>query len=365
MKLKFTKIANGLPVSVPFVGPESQERENKFSFDARMGANESVFGPSTRVMNAIKAQAEHVWKYGDPESFDLLQTLSEFYKLPKQSFIVGEGIDGLLGNLVRLFIEPGDKVVSSLGAYPTFKYHVDGFGGNMSLVPYNNNYEDLDALLSTAKKNKAKVLYLSNPDNPMGTFHSKEKIQDFIHNVPEDTVLCLDEAYSDFVDINELAPIDIEKENVIRFRTFSKAYGLAGLRIGYGIGNKKMVEAFNKVRNHFGVNKLGQIAAKVALEDQEHLQAVLKKVEKSKKDIASIFKKFGFNSLASRTNFVPINSGGDEKFATKLMNRLLQEKIFVRMPSVKPLNSFIRITAGTNSHLKVLDDAMTRIIKKL
>ena len=365
MKPKFTKIANDLPVSVPFVGPESQERENKFSFDARMGANESVFGPSKRVINAIKAQAEDVWKYGDPESFDLLQTLSEFYKMPRDSFTVGEGIDGLLGNLVRLFIEPGDKVVSSLGAYPTFKYHVDGFGGNISLVPYNNNYEDLDALLSATKKSKAKIVYLSNPDNPMGTFHSKERIQDFIDNIPDKTILCLDEAYSDFVDVNELAPIDIEKENVIRFRTFSKAYGLAGLRIGYGIGNKKLVEAFNKVRNHFGVNRLGQIAAKVALEDQEYLKVVLKKVDKSKKDIASIFKKFGFNSLVSRTNFVPINSGGDGKFAAKLMNSLIQEKIFVRMPSVKPLNSFIRITAGTNNDLTVLDDAMNRIIKNL
>ena len=314
MKPKFTKIANDLPVSVPFVGPESQERENKFSFDARVGANESVFGPSKRVINAIKAQAENVWKYGDPESFDLLQTLSEFYKMPRDSFTVGEGIDGLLGNLVRLFIEPGDKVVSSLGAYPTFKYHVDGFGGNISLVPYNNNYEDLDALLSATKKSKAKILYLSNPDNPMGTFHSKERIQDFIDNIPDKTILCLDEAYS---------------------------------------------------RNHFGVNRLGQIAAKIALEDQEYLQVVLKKVDKSKKDIASIFKKFGFNSLVSRTNFVPINSGGDGNFAAKLMNSLIQEKIFVRMPSVEPLNSFIRITAGTNNDLTVLDDAMNRIIKNL
>ena len=129
--------------------------------------------------------------------------------------------------------------------------------------------------------------------------------------------------------------------------------------------SNKLVKAFNKVRNHFGVNKLGQIAAKVALEDQEHLKNVLKKVEQSKNDIGKIFKKFGFTSLASRTNFVPINSGGDGNFAAKLMNSLIQEKIFVRMPSVKPLNSFIRITAGTNKDLTVLDDAMNRIIKNL
>ena len=194
MKLSFTKIAYDLPETVPFVGPESQERENSFSFDARLGANESVFGPSKMVMEAIKVKADEVWQYGDPESFDLLQKLSEFYSLPRDNFIIGEGIDGLLGNLVRLFIEPGDEVVSSLGAYPTFKYHIDGFGGKMSLVPYNNYFEDLDALLIAAKKSKAKMLYLSNPDNPMGTFHPKDRMQDFIDKIPDDTILCLDEA---------------------------------------------------------------------------------------------------------------------------------------------------------------------------
>ena len=365
MKLSFTKIAYDLPETVPFVGPESQERENSFSFDARLGANESVFGPSKMVTEAIKVQVDEVWQYGDPESFDLLQKLSEFYMLPRDNFIIGEGIDGLLGNLVRLFIEPGDEVISSLGAYPTFKYHIDGFGGKMSFVPYNNYFEDLDALLIAAKKSKAKILYLSNPDNPMGTFHPKDRMQDFIDKIPDDTILCLDEAYADFVDKNELASIDLEKENVIRFRTFSKAYGLAGLRVGYGIGNKKMVKAFNKVRNHFGVNKLGQIAAKVALGDQDHLKTVLKKVDQSKKDIAAVFQKFGFTSLSSRTNFVPINSGGDGKFAAQLMRSLIQEKIFVRMPSVSPLNSFIRITAGTSDDLTVLDNALNKIIKKI
>ena len=365
MKLKFTKIANDLPETVPFVGPESQERKNSFRFKARLGANESVFGASNMVMNAIKVQTEEVWKYGDPESFDLLQKLSEFYNLPRDNFIVGEGIDGLLGNLVRLFVGPGDEVVSSLGAYPTFKYHVDGFGGKMSLVPYNNFYEDLDALAIAVKKSQAKILYLSNPDNPMGTFHPKDHIQDFINNIPDSTIICLDEAYSDFVDKNELASINVEQENLIRFRTFSKAYGLAGLRVGYGIGSKKLIKAFNKVRNHFGVNKLGQIAAKAALEDQVHLKTVLKKVDQSKKDIAAIFQRFGFTSLPSRTNFVPVNSGGDGKFAAKLMNSLIQEKIFVRMPSVSPLNSFIRITAGNSDDLLVLDDAMNKIIKEI
>ena len=125
-----------------------------------------------------------------------------------------------------------------------------------------------------------------------------------------------------------------------------------------------MVKAFNKVRNHFGVNKLGQIAAKVALEDQDHLSR-FEKVDQSKKDIAAVFQKFGFTSLSSRTNFVPINSGGDGKFAAQLMRSLIQKKIFVRMPSVSPLDSFIRITAGTRDDLTISDNALNKIIKKI
>ena len=199
MSDNLTKIAKDLPASVPSVGPETQERENDYKFLARIGANESVFGPSKKVQDAIKMAASSSWKYGDPENFDLIDALADFYSLKRENFVIGEGMDGLLGYLVRLFVEPGDQVVTSLGAYPTFNYHVVGFGGKISLVPYKNLHEDLSGLIKKAKKVKPKILYFSNPDNPMGTFHSKKDVQNFIDEVPDDTILCLDEAYSDFV----------------------------------------------------------------------------------------------------------------------------------------------------------------------
>ena len=204
MRDNFTKIAKDLPTTVPFVGPETQERENNFKFLARIGANESVFGPSKKVQEAIKNVADLSWQYGDPENFELIDSLADFYSLRRENFIVGEGIDGLLGCLVRLFVEPGDQVVSSLGAYPTFNYHVVGFGGKLSLVPYKNFHEDPYRLIQEAKRVKAKILYFSNPDNPMGTFHSKKDVQKLIDELPDDTLLCLDEAYSDFVNKDQL-----------------------------------------------------------------------------------------------------------------------------------------------------------------
>ncbi len=364
MRDKLTKIAKDLPATVPFVGPETQERENNYKFLARIGANESVFGPSKKVQDAIKIAVTSTWQYGDPENFDLIDALASFYSLKRENFVVGEGIDGLLGYLVRLFVEPGEQVVTSLGAYPTFNYHVVGFGGKLSLVPYKNFHEDLYGLIKEAKKVKAKILYLSNPDNPMGTFHQKRDVQKFIDEVPDDTLLCLDEAYSDFVDQDQLPELDTSRSNVIRFRTFSKAYGLAGLRVGYAIGNSTLISSFNKVRNHFGVNKIGQIAALAALEDQEYLQKTLIAVEESKIRIKSIFSKMGFSSLESHTNFVAINMGKDSNYAKNILTELIKNKIFVRMPGVTPLNSFIRVSAGQEEDLRYLEKAMAEIMRK-
>ncbi len=364
MSDNLTKIAKSLPATIPFVGPETQERENNYKFLARIGANESVFGPSKKVQDAIKIAASSSWQYGDPENYDLTEALAEFYSLKRENFVVGEGIDGLLGYIVRLFVEPGEKVVTSLGAYPTFNYHVVGFGGNLSFVPYKDFHEDLFGLIKEVKKVNAKILYLSNPDNPMGTFHSKKDIQEFIDEVPDNTLLCLDEAYSDFVDQNELADLDTSRQNVIRLRTFSKAYGLAGLRVGYAIGNSTLISSFNKVRNHFGVNKIGQIAALSALEDQEYLLKTLNAVEKSKFKIKSIFGDMGFSSIDSRTNFVAVNIGNDPNKAKKFLSELIENKIFVRMPAVAPLNSFIRVSAGQEGDLRNLEKAVEKIIRK-
>ena len=232
---RYTSLVNDLSSTVPFVGPETQERERKLLFEARLGANENMFGPSPKALSALKKYSNEQWMYGDPTSFELRCALAEKHKISTENIVVGEGIDGLLGYLVRLLISEGDHVVTSDGAYPTFNYHVLGFGGKINFVPYRNDYEDVERLLSVAKKTKASLIYLANPDNPMGTFHTKEIIEDMINDLPDNTILCLDEAYSEFAPKIELPKIDPDHPNVIRMRTFSKGYGMAGARIGYAI----------------------------------------------------------------------------------------------------------------------------------
>ncbi|MEM6389929.1 MAG: aminotransferase class I/II-fold pyridoxal phosphate-dependent enzyme, partial [Pseudomonadota bacterium] len=263
---RLTPLVASLPATVPFVGPETQERALGRGFAARIGANESVFGPSPKALEAIAQAGAEAWMYGDPEAHDLRQALAAHHGVPAEAIMVGEGIDGLLGNLVRLMIAPGDAVVTSDGAYPTFNYHVAGFGGVLHKVPYRDDHEDPDALLGKAKEVGAKLIYLANPDNPMGSWHTASMVEQLIDSLPDKALLILDEAYCDTAPTEAIPDFNIAEPKVIRMRTFSKAYGLAGMRVGYAIGHSELIVGFHRIRNHFGVGRVAQAAALAALQ---------------------------------------------------------------------------------------------------
>ena len=184
----------------------------------------------------MREAVAQVWKYGDSLSFDLTQALAAHHGVAPENIIVGEGIDGLLGTLVRLVVAPGDAVVTSDGAYPTFNFHVAASGGTLHKVPYKNDAEDPEALIARAFTAGARLIYLANPDNPMGSWHAGGIIEAMLDRLPPDALLILDEAYAEFAPADALPRILADDPRVIRMRTFSKAYGLAGARIGYAIG---------------------------------------------------------------------------------------------------------------------------------
>ncbi|MEL7183353.1 MAG: aminotransferase class I/II-fold pyridoxal phosphate-dependent enzyme, partial [Pseudomonadota bacterium] len=192
MTHRLTPLAEGLPEGVPFVGPEAQERARGAPFQARLGANESPFGPSPRAVTAMAEAAAEGWMYGDPDHAALRHALSDHLAVPPQAIMCGEGIDGLLGYLVRLIVGPGDAVVTSLGAYPTFNYHVAGFGGTIHTVPYRDDHEDPLALAAKSRDVGAKLVYLANPDNPMGSVIPAEAVARLVRDLPQDCLLCLE-----------------------------------------------------------------------------------------------------------------------------------------------------------------------------
>ncbi|MEO0665220.1 MAG: pyridoxal phosphate-dependent aminotransferase [Pseudomonadota bacterium] len=355
---RLTPLADSLPSTVPFVGPETQERAQGRSFEARLGANESVFGPSPKAVQAM-AQADH-WKYGDPESFELRAALASHHGVSADTIMVGEGIDGLLGYLVRLFVGPGDAVVTSDGAYPTFNYHVAGFGGDLHKVPYADDREDIAALFARAAEVQAKLVYLANPDNPMGSWHSGADIVAALDDLPRGTLLVLDEAYADCAPAEAIPDIAIDDPRVIRLRTFSKAYGLAGARVGYAMGPAALIGAFNKVRNHFGMNRAAQAGALAALRDQAYLQRVITQIDTARQRITDIAAENGLSSLPSAANFVAIDCGRDGAFAKAVLDGLIARGIFVRMPFAAPQNRCIRISCGTDADLQAFAAALPK-----
>ena len=355
---RYTDLVKTLPANVPFVGPEEQERARGAPFRARLGANESLFGPSPAAVKAMQAEALESWKYGDPSSHDLRTALAAGIGCDVENILVGEGIDGLLGNLVRLLVAPGDAVVTSDGAYPTFNYHVAGFGGALHKVPYRDDHEDPAALLRKAKEVDAKLVYLANPDNPMGSWHSGSDILAALDELPEGCLLLLDEAYIEFAPEGTAAMIDADDPRVIKMRTFSKAYGMAGARIGYAIGARGLIRSFDKIRNHFGMNRMAQAGALAAFNDAAWLSHVQGEVGRARNRIALISKENGLRALPSATNFVAVDCGADGAFASAVLDALVARGVFVRKPFVAPQDRCIRISCGRPQDLDVLAETL-------
>ncbi len=343
---RLTPLVQSLPATVPFVGPERQERDRDAPFTARLGANESMFGPSPRAIAAMADAAKDVWMYGDPDCHDLRAAIAVHHGIHPAHVMVGEGIDGLLGNLVRMMVAPGDAVVTSDGAYPTFNYHVAGFGGVLHKVPYAGWFEDTGALIDRAAQVSARLIYLSNPDNPMGSHHPAATITAMIKALPQGTLLVLDEAYVDLAPDGTAAEIVPDDPRVIRLRTFSKGYGMAGARVGYAIGAAPLIAAFDRVRNHFGVGRMVQAGAVAALADQGWVAGVRASVEQARAQIGAIALANGLTALPSATNFVTLDCGRDGNFARAVLGGLIARGIFVRMPGVAPLDRCIRIGLG-------------------
>jgi len=361
---RLTPLAQSLPATVPFVGPEAQERALGMPFVARLGANESVFGPSPRAIEALSA-ADH-WKYGDPESHDLKAALAAHLGTSPEHIVVGEGIDGLLGYLVRLTVGPGDAVVTSDGAYPTFNYHVAGFGGVLHKLPYDSaDREDLPALFARAAQVDAKLVYLANPDNPMGTYWTGAEIVRAMEALPSGTLLVLDEAYLETAPAGTSPDLPWADPRLLRLRTLSKAYGLAGARVGYAVGNPDLTLAFNKIRNHFGMTRGAQAAGLAALDDAAWLENVLHQVATSRTKIAEIALENELIPLPSATNFVAIDCGRDAAFAKSILEALIAQQVFVRMPFVAPQNRCIRVSCGDPRDMAAFSSALHRALADL
>ena len=323
----------------------------------RLGANESAFGPPPAALAAMREALPRTSWYGDPESAELREALTRVHACAYEEILVAAGIDDLLGLCVRGYCAPGSVALTTLGSYPTFNYHVAGYGGVLETVPYaHGGAVRLDALSAAAHASRAKVVYLANPDNPSGSFAGRAEVEGFVASLPPDALLILDEAYADFVSPDELPPAGV-LPRVVRTRTFSKAYGMAGARIGFALAERAVIDTFGKIRLQYGVNRTAQIGALAALGESGFVAEVCAEVARGRDEYAALAARLGFAALPSRANFVLLDAGTRER-AERLVALLLERSVFVRKPGAPPLDRCIRVTVGTLAERRRFGDAL-------
>lgn len=335
-----TDVIAQIPATVPFVAPETIERQMGQTFELRLGANESLFGPSPRAVEAMAAASARGHFYGDPEALELRGAIAAREGCAIENVLLASGIDELLMLFARAYVGPGDPVATTYGSYPTFEYAITSVGGRLVHVPYRDYSVDLEALAAVP----ARLAYLANPDNPSSTWKSRSEVSAFFGSLPEDRLLLLDEAYSDFAP--ELEPFDGSLLNVVRLRTFSKAHGMAGIRIGYALAQPDLLTPLNKVRMHFGVSNVAQAGALASYLDVETVSRVVRETEAARDWLVGEMAGAGVASLASRTNFLCVDLGSREA-AEALLLKLRERRVFIRKPGLPPLDRFVRVSVGS------------------
>ena len=347
---------------------EEVKRELGLENVIKLASNENAMSPSQRVIEAIEKAAKDVNRYPDGGCYYLRKALSEKLSISGDNIVFGNGSDEIILLTLRAFIDPGDEVIV---ADPTFLiYHLASMvkGAEIRAVPLKKYRYDLDGMLK-AITDRTKVIFIANPDNPTGTYVTDSELKEFVEKIPEDVLVFLDEAYYEFArggDYPETQSlIEREDRNFVIARTFSKAYSLAGLRVGYGMARKDIAGVLNKVREPFNVNSIAQAAALAALEEKGSPDASVGLVREEKERFYGIFDSLDVTYIPSRTNFILVDTKRD---SGKVFDYLLKRGVIIREMSPWGLVGFIRVNTGlpeeNDIFFRVFTEAMNEIPRK-
>jgi histidinol-phosphate aminotransferase len=343
------------------IGPEELGRHAGLAAVVRLGSNESPFGPSPKALAAIRIEAERANRYGDPACFELREAIAARHGVPAACVGVGAGIDDLLGWAVRAYLEPGAPAIAARGAFPTFEMHCNGFGAHLERVPYRADARiDLDGFVDAATRLRGGLIFFPNPDNPSGTAREWRDVVAFVDALPPNTLVIHDEAYANFLPSQQRFPADAIDPRILRMRTFSKEYGLAGLRVGYVLGDPEAIAALDAVRLLYGVSRLAQVGAVASLRDEDFMEAVVRRIAAGRAEYYALGARLGIPTLPSTTNFVLFDFG-DATRATRATSDLLAHGIHVRKPPFPPLDRYVRISVGTPGERSSLAEALSAV----
>ncbi|MGY5449897.1 histidinol-phosphate transaminase [Agarivorans sp. MS3-6] len=338
------------------------ERELGISDIVKLASNENPTGMSPKASVAIEQAVAELTRYPDSNGFYLKQALADKYQLSAEQFTLGNGSNDVLDLIARVFVSPEHEVIFSQHAFVVYPIVTQAIGAKAVVVPAKNWGHDLTAM-AEAISDKTRLIFIANPNNPTGTFLTSEALYGFMQRVPENVVVVLDEAYYEYLSVEEQAPSTAwlsEFANLVITRTFSKAYGLAGLRVGYAISTPQIADLLNRLRQPFNVNSLSLVAAVAALDDQQYLQ---QSVDLNQQGLAKLSVFFSDNKITfipSKGNFISfLAPDGD---AEALYQQLLHKGVIVRPVGPYQMPGYLRVSIGTEQENQTFIQALSQLI---
>jgi histidinol-phosphate aminotransferase len=340
------------PVYTPGKPIEELFREKHLTRISKLASNENPYGPSPLCFSKLQQDFSNFHLYPDMQNHELKAKLSDHYKRPLTHIMIGNGSEGIMGDILKTFIRPGEEILTAEKTFIGFILQAKGFGAICHEVPLNERQEfDLESM---AKKitEKTKMIYLAHPNNPTGTYRHKEDMISFLKKVPAHCLVICDEAYIEYAEDypGYAHSFDFQFQNVITLRTFSKAYGLANLRVGYAFAHPDICQQVTKVRLIFCPNGFAQKAALYCLEDQDHLKMVLKKTKEQKKQCELFFEKEKIPYIPSSTNFITFHFPKAEE-ARRVHDACLSQGVILRPLDQNLMASSLRISIGTEKEM--------------
>ena len=343
------------------------EREYGITESIKLASNENSWGPSPKAVAAIKDMLTGLHRYPDGSSYYLTHALAKWVDASPEEIVLGNGSNEVIEFLVKAFVRAGDEVITSHPSFLMYQKFVQVRAGKNIVIELRNMHHDLEAI-AAAVTDRTRLIFLDNPNNPCATLISRERFADFLSKLPESVIVVLDEAYVDFVDPKERIDVQALIRNpdgipaVVALRTFSKAFGLAGLRVGFGIMHADIASLLQRVRQPFNINLPGQIGALAALEDQEHYVKTMNGTWEGLHWLTGQVEALGCRPYPSYTNFFLIDVQGD---ATELYEAMLYKGVIVRSMKAYGYPNFIRITVGTEEEnmrfVKALKDCLQEL----
>ncbi len=346
---------------VPGKPIEALEREYGIEKSIKLASNENPLGPSPMAVKAIQNAIGKLNRYPDGGGYELIQNISKKLGAPPENIVLGNGSDEIIGMLTRAFLQPGDEAILPKPSFLMYEIMVRTSGATSVNVPLKQLSIDLDGIKDKITP-KTRMIFINNPNNPTGTIVSKEDFEKFLKNVPPEIVVVMDEAYIEFVRtekcLDSIDFIDTERALVV-LRTFSKTYGLAGLRIGYGIMPKEISDLLNRVRQPFNASSLAQIGAAAALKDDAFLKKTIDLIHKELNFLYDSLKRLGINYFPTQTNFFLIDV---KKDADEVFESLLKHGIIVRSMTSYGYPKYIRINVGLHEENVSFIEALKKVI---